>query len=202
MRKFIFGVLLTISVLLIYDRCTKETVTTRVSKIRLIEDQIKSVGKLVVSEGYFTEIFTYEDSKELLGSYLVAQKKALIVVKTDVKIAYDLRQLGYQADSIRRILKITSIPEAEISVYPEFEYYDIQSDFFNTFEPEDYNRITKEYRSKVLQKVENSKLKTNAENRLLSELSKFYILTKSMGWTLLYERQTIQTTDDLEQLLF
>jgi hypothetical protein len=202
MRKFIFGVLLTITVLFVYDRCGTDSVASGVSEIKLIEDQIKSVGKLVVSEGYFSEVFTYEDSKELLGSYFTAQKKALVVVKTDVKIAYDLSQLTYELDSLNRMLKITKIPDAEIAVYPEFEYYDIQSDFFNAFEPEDYNRIKKEYQSKVMQKIEDSNLKANAKNRLISELSKFYILTQSMGWTLLYEEKPIEKTEDLKQILF
>ncbi len=39
--------------------------------------------------------------------------------------------------------------------------------------------------------MEKSKLKTNAENRLISELSKILILTNTMGWTLRYNGETI-----------
>ena len=42
-----------------------------------------------------------------------------------------------------------------------------------------------------------STLKANAKNRLVSELSKILILTKTMGWTLIYEGNTIQDEAEL-----
>jgi len=49
-------------------------------------------------------------------------------------------------------------------------------------------------------KIENSDLKTNAKNRLLSELSKFYILTNSLGWTLEYNQNPVKSLDGLQNL--
>ena len=46
--------------------------------------------------------------------------------------------------------------------------------------------------------MEKSKLKANAQNRLLSELSKILILTNTMGWTLKYDGNEIKTTQELE----
>jgi len=107
----------------------------------LIEEQIKNVGKLVVSEGYFSEVLTYNDSKELFGSYFTADKKALVIAKSNVTVAYDLGLLKYELNPEQKVLNITYIPTEQISIYPEFEYYDIQSDFFNPFEASDYNSI-------------------------------------------------------------
>jgi hypothetical protein len=47
-------------------------------------------------------------------------------------------------------------------------------------------------------KIQNSSLKTNAQNRLLSELSKMLILTNSMGWTLKYDGSEVKTDKDIE----
>lgn len=201
MRKFLFGIVLTITVMLVFKYCTDQPKAPVVQQSELIREQIKNVGKLVVTEGYFSEVFTYEDSKEIFGSYLTADKKALVVVNAEVTVAYDLSKLNYELDDTNKILKITSIPKEEISIYPEFQYYDIQADFLNQFEAKDYNRIKGQVKKKLSIKINKSKLKKNAKNRLISELSKFYLLTNSLGWTLQYDSNIISGNLDIENML-
>ena len=51
-----------------------------------------------------------------------------------------------------------------------------------------------------MKKIEASDLKSNAQNRLISELSKFLILTNSLGWTLVYNETPIQDFSQLSNL--
>ncbi|WP_425414343.1 hypothetical protein [Psychroserpens burtonensis] len=51
-----------------------------------------------------------------------------------------------------------------------------------------------------MKKIEVSDLKSNAQNRLISELSKFYILTNTMGWTLEYSQNLVRNIDQLKNL--
>ncbi|WP_353780125.1 DUF4230 domain-containing protein [Winogradskyella sp. 3972H.M.0a.05] len=199
MRKVLLGVILTLIVLLVFRHCSdKEETTIFKEHSALIQEQIKNVGKLVVTEGHFSEVFNYENSKEILGDFYSADKKALVVVNADVSIAYDLSKLEYEIDEANKILRLKTIPKEEISISPDLEYYDLQSDFLNPFEAEDYNQIKETVKTTLLEKVENSTLKSNAKNRLISELSKFYILTSSMGWTLQYNEQPIDGLDKLD----
>ena len=168
----------------------------------LIQQQIKNVGKLVVTEGHFSEVFNYKNSKEILGDYFTSEKKALVVVNAEVTIAYDLSKIDYSIGEDTKTLRITSIPEEEIKINPDIEYYDVQSDFLNPFEAEDYNKIKESVRKSLMKKVENSSLKANAKNRLISELSKFYILTNSLGWTLEYNSNPIKNLEDLNHQTF
>jgi hypothetical protein len=46
--------------------------------------------------------------------------------------------------------------------------------------------------------VAKSKLKANAKNRLISELSTILVLTHSMGWKLQYEDQIISTDKEID----
>lgn len=201
MRKFLFGVILTLLILLIYKQCaTSDAVVNVYEKSNLIQEQLKNVGKLVVTEGHYSEVFNYENSKEIFGDYLTADKKALVVVNAEVTVSYDLSELQYAIDEEKKIVQILSIPEEEIKISPELEYYDIQSDFLNPFEAEDYNKIREIVKKSLAQKFESSKLKTNAKNRLLSELSKIYVLTNSLGWTLQYNEQPINTIIELETI--
>lgn len=202
MRKILFGVVITLSILLAvkYYGDKKEDRAMVREHSALIQEQIKNVGKLIVTEGHFSEVFNYKNSKDVFGDYITAEKKALVVVNADVSIAYDLAQIKFELDETTKTLTILDIPEEEIKISPDFEYYDIQSDFFNPFEAKDYNNIKNIVKASLNKKIEASDLKKNAQNRLISELSKFYILTNSLGWTLQYHQATIQSRESLKNI--
>ena len=204
MRKILFGVIITLIIMFGFKYCMdseQDKQELQESSV-LIQKQIQNVGKLVVTEGHFSEIFNYKNSKEIFGAYFTSEKKALVVVNAEVSVAYDLSKIEYEIDSENRILQITNIPEEEIKINPDFEYYDVQSDFLNPFEAQDYNEIKETIKSSLMRKVENSSLKTNAKNRLISELSKFYILTNSLGWILEFKTNPINNLDDLSNQVF
>ena len=204
MRKILFGVIITLIILFSFKYCEDkkgDNAEVQESSI-LIQQQVKNVGKLVVTEGHFSEVFNYKNSKEILGDYFTSEKKALVVVNAEVTVAYDLSKIEYTIDEDAKTLRITAIPEEEIKINPDIEYYDVQSDFLNPFEAQDYNKIKESVRKSLMQKVENSSLKRNAENRLISELSKFYILTSSLGWTLEYNSNPIKNLEDLNHQTF
>ena len=202
MRKILFGVVITLIVLFTFKYCgdNKQEQIVITENSSLIQEQLKHVGKLIVTEGHFSEVFNYQHSKEIFGDYFKAEKKALVVVNADVSIAYDLSQIDYYIDEEKKVLQILNIPEEEINISPDLEYYDIQSDFFNPFEAKDYNDIKDTVKASLLKKLEASELKKNARNRLLSELSKFFILTNSMGWTLQFNETKVTSLDDLQHI--
>lgn len=164
----------------------------------LIQQQIKNVGKLVVTEGHFAEVLTYKDTKETLIPGLTFDKKAIVVINADVTVSFDLSQVKYDIDAKNKVLTITNIPNEEIKIAPDFKYYDTESSTFNEFTGSDYNKINKLARANLANKIENSSLKTNAKNRLISELAKILILTNTMGWKLQYNGNIIEKENDFE----
>lgn len=202
MKKFIAGIVITVVVMLSYNYFQGEKESSAVLKesSSLIQEQLKNVSKLVVTEGHYSKVYTYKNSKALFANLYNVEKKALVVVNADVTIAYDLSKLEYVIDEQNKELIITSIPDKEINIYPDFEYYDVQADFLNPFQAKDYNTINEDVRKRLMEKVETSNLISNAENRLISELAKFYILTNSLGWTLKYNQEVIQEVNQFEQL--
>ena len=202
MRKIIIGVIAAIVLLLAfkyYDSKKEDKIVLQESS-DLIQEQIKNVGKLVVTEGHFSEVFNYKHSKEILGSFITSDKKALVVVNADVTVAYDLSKIEFKIDQDTKTLTIVSIPEEEIKISPDLKYYDIQADYFNPFEADDYNDIKETIKKSLIKKLEKSDIKANAKNRLISELSKFYILTNSLGWTLKYNENIIESSNQLETI--
>lgn len=200
MKKFIAGVVITLAIVFIIRSCndSKEDKSILQENSMLIQQEITNVSKLIVTEGHFAEVYNYKDFKELFGQLLRAEKKALVVVNADVTVAYDLSQIDFEIDMATKTVKINSIPEAEIKLNPDFEYYDVTADYLNQFDAADYNKIKKTVNTSLMKKVEASSLRTNAENRLISELQKFYILTNSMGWRLTYQEQIIESLEGLQ----
>jgi hypothetical protein len=89
-----------------------------------------------------------------------------------------------------------SIPKEEIKISPDIQFYDVEQSKLNPFTGDDYNKINKSVKANLAKKIEKSSLKTNAQNRLISELSKLLITTSQLGWTLKYEGKVIETEKD------
>ena len=197
MKRIILIVVVIVAVLLSFKYCAfKEKDNSVEYNTNLIQQQIVSVGKLIVTEGHFSEVLTYKDKDSKWLTLLTFEKKALVVVNADVTVAFDLRQMEYKIDEEAKTITILNIPEAEIKISPDIKFYDVQTSRLNPFTGDDYNKISKTVKENLAKKVEMSTLKANAKNRLVSELSKILILTKTMGWTLIYEGNTIQ--DEIE----
>lgn len=200
MKKVILGICLTLVVLFVFNKCKNDQNTEVIEHSALIEKQLKNVSKLVVTEGNFSEVFSYKKSKAIFGDLIEVEKKALVVVNAEVTIAYDLSKIEFDLDEENKVLTITKIPEPELKIYPELEYYDVQADFLDPFQAEDYNAINKTVKQQIAKKIEASNLKNNAKDRLISELSKFYILTNSLGWTLQFNQSPINNPEDFNTL--
>ncbi|MCJ7757809.1 MAG: DUF4230 domain-containing protein [Gillisia sp.] len=202
MRKAILLVLVILGVVfgLRYFESKQEQRDQLEESTSLIQKQIKNVGKLVVTEGSFSQVYSFKDSKRFYLDVFSARKKALIVVNAEVTIAYDLSKLKTEVNPETKTVTITYIPDEEISINPNIQYYDVTQDYLNQFEAADYNKIQKRIEKSLMEKIEKSSLKSNAKNRLVSELQKIYILTNSMGWTLEYDGNQIKSSDEMESI--
>ena len=57
-----------------------------------------------------------------------------------------------------------------------------------------YNKVNKIVRANLAKKIDKSTLKTNAKNRLISELYNILVLTNTMGWKLEYNGEELTKT--------
>jgi hypothetical protein len=197
---WLIGILIVAVVLFKYFTSEKPTETTEYNT-ELIEQQIKNVGKLVVTEGHYSQVMTYKDQQKYMMNLITFEKKALIIINADVTVAYDLSKVKYDIDQKNKTITIVSIPKEEIKISPDIQFYDVDQSTMNPFTGDDYNKINKKVKADLARKIEKSKLKTNAENRLVSELAKVLILTNTMGWKLEYNNQVIQTENQMSKTL-
>ncbi len=104
-------------------------------------------------------------------------------------------------DESTKTLRIAHIPKEEIKISPDIKIYDVEESRFNTFKGNDYNTIQENVKKQFYDKVVKSNLQANAQNRLVSELSKFLVVTQSLGWTLQYQDAVVVQSSDFNNLL-
>ena len=203
MRNFLLGAvimaLLALGIKYFID--SSNTRKTELASSDLILNQIKNVGKLVVTEGNFAEVITYKDAKKYYWDFFTAKKAAVIVVNATVQVSYDLGKIEYILNQDNKTVTLTHIPEPEININPDIKYHNLVSGFLNPFSAEDHNEIQKKVIKELDHKVRKSTLITNSENRLISELQKIYILTNSLGWRLKYNHTEITNETEIKQLI-
>ena len=200
LKKIVTALVIVVVIALLFKFCEfKKEDDALEYNTNLIQQQIVNVGKLVVTEGHFSEVITYKNQQKYLMNMLSFVKKALIVVNADVTVAYDLHKIKYDIDEKNKTITILSIPKEEIKISPDIQFYDVEQSKLNPFTGDDYNKINKSVKANLTKKIANSSLKKNAQNRLLSELSKLFIVTNNQGWTLKYEGESIESEDDLNQ---
>lgn len=195
--KIVYIILFAIIGFLIYQLVTIKKDSSSVEyDTNLIQEQIKNVGKLVVTEGHFSQVMTYKDQNKYLGNLISFDKKALVVINADVTVSFDLSKVVYDVDAKNKTVTITNIPKEEIKISPDIKYYNVDQSTFNEFTGEDYNKINKIAKDNLAKKIEKSTLKSNAKNRLVSELSKILIVTSSMGWKLQYNGEVVNSNQE------
>ncbi|MNS56077.1 hypothetical protein D3C86_772520 [compost metagenome] len=202
LKRILIGLGIIVAVVLLFKYCDfkKDADDSDLSyNTNLIQQQIVNVGKLVVTEGHFSEVVTYKNQQKYMMDMLTFEKKAIIIVNADVTVSYDLHQMKYDIDEKNKTITILSIPKEEIKISPDIKFYDVEQSQMNPFTGDDYNKINKSVKANLAKKIEKSSLKSNAQNRLISELSKMLILTNTMGWKLRYGGKVIESEKDFVQ---
>lgn len=200
MNKFGFGFLIALILFAgfwFFYKGKQEREELRASS-ELIQKQVQQVGKLIVTEGYYSKVFTFKNSQNLFLNLWTSDKKALVVVNAKATVEYDLRQLQVEIDEGNKTLILKRIPDPVLNIYPDIEYYDVSQDYFNSFEAKDYNKIKNSVTAQIRAQIEKSDLMENSRERLMVELTNLFILTKSMEWTLMYQDKIIESQEQLE----
>ncbi len=157
-------------------------------------EKIEQVCKLVTVEGNFAELYDETNIRSFtlylpLPSTWKFSKKAIIEVRGQVLVGYDLKDLRVTADSNQQRIILSNLPEPEIlSIDHELRYQNLSESYFNSFTAEDYTRLNANAKEVLRQKALESRLMQEAEfegNQLLRIME---FMVESAGWELLIEQ--------------
>jgi hypothetical protein len=145
----------------------------------LLLERIEKVFKVVVAEGYFTEIYDHSSKKELMGLFKI-NKKALVISRAKVSVGFDFGKMKVRREESSRKLIIESFPAAEIlSIDTDYKFYDIDHGWLNKFDHEDYTNILNEAKKVMQDKALTSDLPKVANRQVGLMMNQ---LAASMNW--------------------
>ena len=151
----------------------KNSVPTVKESSHTIVESIRRVFKVVFAEGHFNELYTYGETKKLMG-FLPSTRKALVIIEAKVMVGYDFSKCVWEANEEAKTIKLLQFPQPEIiSIEPEFKYYNFDENIFNMMSGGDLNRIHKNGKKQVEQAALRSHLPKIAADQmrlLLSEV--------------------------------
>lgn len=198
LKTLVLGAIIMLAIVMLYDyyksyRAEKEEL---IAQTALIEREINQVRKLVVTEASYAKIYNYQNTKSYGWDFFTSQKKALVSSNTRVQVIYDLKELGYEIDAVTKTITITSIPDPEITIDPDLQFYDLDNGWINNFEARDFNTIKSRIKNDINAQVLKSDIIKNADDRLLTELASIYALSSSMDWRIVYDGSAVESTTD------
>jgi hypothetical protein len=157
-----------------------------VQESQVLLEQVKTVTKLVTTEGYFSEVFSESDTQLFWG--IPSTKKILIKVKAKVLAGYDLSNMTMEADAATKTLYLKGIPAPDIiAVESDVSYYDISNGVFNAFSKDDYNRFQQKAVSIIREQATKSSFMAAAKNQGDKNFEALKQLATGMGWKVVFE---------------
>lgn len=165
----------------------------------ILLERIEKVFKVVLAEGYFTEIYDHNTKKDFFGIFKT-NSKALVVAKAKVSVGYDFAKMKFRRDHNTRTLVIEHFADPEIiAIDTDYKFYDINQGILNKFDNEDYTAILAEAKKLMQEKAQESELPQIAQKQVQLMMQQ---LCASSGWQLEQEKvleplKTVQLiTDD------
>lgn len=144
-------------------------------------ERIEKVFKVVVAEGYFSEIYDHNSQKEFLW-FWNTHKKALIVTKAKVSVGFDFAKIKVRRDDTTRKLVIEEMPPVEVlSVDTDYKFYDLNQGWLGKFKHEEYTEMLAEAKRVMNEKALASDLPQIAARQVNVMVQQ---IASSMSWEL------------------
>jgi hypothetical protein len=154
-----------------------------VENASVLLEKIQTVAKLSTVEGQFSEVYNYSEYQGYFS--FLWDKKVLVRVRATVSAGYDLEQMQFEADAATKTLRMSPLPPPQIlSIDHNLDYYDISEGIFESFSPEDYNRINQRAKDLIREQAEKSNLLPSAQAQADKMLDLVRFMVESAGWKL------------------
>ncbi|GAB3518985.1 DUF4230 domain-containing protein [Emticicia fontis] len=162
----------------------------------LLLERIEKVFKVVVAEGYFTEIYDHSSKKDFWGLFKI-NKKALVVSRAKVSVGFDFGKMKVRRDETTRKLIVEAFPAAEvISIDTDYKFYDIDQGWLNKFSHEDYTNILNEAKKLMQEKALESDLPKVANRQIGLMMNQ---LAACVNWEIDYKQLETNNKKELSE---
>ena len=201
LKTLVLGALMMLAIILIYDyiKGYKTDQENLIAQTELIEKEVRNVSKLIVTEVNYGKVYTYENTKSYGWDFFASKKKALVVSNAKAQVIYNLKNLEYSVDAENKQIIFSKLPEPIININPNLSLYQLDNGILNTFEAKDFNSMKQKISNDIERQIRNSDILKNADDRLLLELSRIFVLSNSMGWTVIYDGKSVENITEITE---
>ena len=131
-----------------------------------------------------------------------SKKKAIVLANAKVSIGFNMKKVEFQANPDKRTIKLTHFPEPEVlSIETDVEFYDVQNGLFNKFDASELTELNKKVKQNIADKIPNSDLLINAQNKAFETLNIIEQMVDTFGWKLDYSKNTEQPKLSKKEIL-
>lgn len=178
----ILGLILGALLVIILNKDRKDAAPTlKTESSHTVMESMQKVFKIVTAEGHFNEIYDYKETSKLL-KFIPSTKKALVIIKGKVHLGYDFAKAKWEIDEDNKKIKLIHFPEPELlSLDTDYEYYNIEEQFYNLFSKEDLANIQREGKNQIRIAAMKSHLPQTAAEQIELVLKE---LLMARDWTL------------------
>lgn len=203
LKTLLLGAVIMLAMVLIYDyvKSSRAAASQLIAQSELIEKEVRSVSKLIVTEVSYAKVYTYENTKSYGWDFFSSQKKALVVSNAKAQVIYDLKKLNYTIDSERKEIVFSQLPKPSVNINPNLNFYELNNGILNTFEARDFNSMKQKITKDIERQIKSSDIFKNADDRLLTELTRIFALSNSMGWTVVYDGKSVGNAAEIKEFL-
>lgn len=146
-----------------------------------VVESIRKVFKIVFAEGYFNELYNFEETKKIFG-FIPSTKRALVIIKAKVLVGFDFEKCVWETDEANQKIRLLSFPEPEIlSIEPDYLYYNFDEGILNLLGREDMTRIQANGKKQVEMAAIKSHLPKIAADQMRTILTE---VVQSKNWQL------------------
>ena len=144
-----------------------------------VVESIRKVFKIVLVEGFFNELYNFEETKKVLG-FIPSTKKALVIIQAKVMIGFDFQKCTWETDETTQKINLISFPEPEIlSIESDYKYYNFDEGLFNLVSRDDLTRIQADGKKQIETAAIKSDLPNIAKEQMRMMLTE---VVQSKNW--------------------
>lgn len=181
-KKLFYWIAILALVFAVFFLLKKKQDTVKEEQANILLEKIQNVEKLIVVEGTFAEVYTHKQSSKIFFDLYPVEKKVIVIVKAKASVGYDLTKVDYEIDKDHKKIIIHKIPEEEIIIEPDIQYYDIDDSQFYRLNEKDFTEVNKRAKELILNQVKASVLPMQAKERLQVVLENIILEGKKIDW--------------------
>jgi hypothetical protein len=157
-------------------------------KQHILLERLKIVSKLVTVQGDYVVNNFFEDA------WMGSKTTATMTTYGKISVGYDLQKATFEADSIKKIIRVKNLPKAEIlAIEHNTDYTTLSQGWWNGIDANDLAEIDDVIKKKLRDSLATAPIIQEAENQGIETLEIIKVLVEQGGWTLEVIRENPNT---------